>query len=825
MGNPKVQVEITGDTKGLFEALGKSSGALKGFANQVEAHTAGLGKIVNNLKAPLIALAGVVGGGAFLKGTVEETKNWTVEAMKLSKTLGISTEEASVLNLAIGDIYGSMDEFLPVVTKLTKTLNADESAFTRLGVATRDSQGNLRPTVAIMQDVNSKLAGMKSGTDRNIESQRIYGRGWLEIQKYLNLTTAVMEEARAKAEKLNLIVGADSVQATKDYRASVNELDDTMQGLKIRIGSELMPVLTAFNNDLAENGPTAVGAMSGAIRTLYEVLYALQSQTEISLARIDWFFDETVLKAKYSWQQLKALATGHFKEAEFLEIQYNLKSTLRAQELIDDEAAILDKYAGKAQVLMGLAPKKAGANEGDAAGEKAHKDAKPKANVYAEELARIEKDRGTVGANLNATAKEEAEWRKLQADHEERLAKWVKAVQAGSLKPGEARELASQSAALLEAQEKALRAKASQEEDDQNQGLFEIRKERKQAHQIALLDMDKADIQRRKDLGQISASQAILQMEDLEEKRYQIERQGLLDRLAVQTLEIKERAKVISQLKALEDKRQAGREEGGSQFSTARHTETEQTTVKGGVQAQIKENRRALQQWGNLARDVMGGVENAFATGVKGILSGQMSLGQGLKAIWSGIADTILNTLAQIAAKYVVTALANAIFGTETAAVSNTVASAHEVAAAAGFFEAYAAIPYVGLALAEGNIAVMEATMGAMRAKQVVGAAEGGWFDRPTFAMIGEGKRPELVVPDTSFKDFARNLTSNILAQERQTQAYRLQAASYARHPRADVPVGQQIHNYAGATIVATNSRQWEDMVAKGQHGYDRRKN
>lgn len=823
MGNPKVQVEITGDTKGLFEALGKSSGALKGFANQVEAHTAGLGKIVNNLKAPLIALAGVVGGGAFLKGTIEETKSWTVEAMKLSKTLGISTEEASVLNLAVGDIYGSMDEFLPVVTKLTKTLNADEEAFHRLGVETRDSQGHLRPTVAIMQDVNSKLAGMKSGTDRNIESQRIYGRGWLEIQKYLGLTTAVMEEARAKAEKLNLIVGADSVQATKDYRASVNDLDDTMQGLKIRIGSELMPVMTAFNNDLAENGPTAVGAMSGAIRTLYEVLYALQSQTEIALARIDWFFDEMVLKAQYSWQQLKALATGHFKEAEFLEIQYNLKSTLRAQELIDDEAAILDKYAAKAQVLMGLASKKTGTNdEGKGSGSK---DGKPKANVFAEELARLEKDRAAVGANLNATAKEEAEWRKLQADHEERLAKWTKEVKAGSLKPGEARELASQSAALLEAQQKALRAKAAQEEDEQNQELFEIRKERKQAHQIALLDMDKADIQRRKDLGQISASQAILQMEDLEEQRYQIEVQGLKDRLAVQSLEPKERAKIISHLKALEDKRQTGREEGGSQYSAATHTETEQTTVKGGLTSQIKENRRALQQWGNLARDVMGGVENAFATGVKGILSGQMSLGQGLKAIWSGIADTILNTLAQIAAKYVVTALANAIFGTETAAVSNTVASAHEVAAAAGFFEAYAAIPYVGLALAEGNIAVMEATMGAMRAKQVVGAAEGGWFDRPTSVVLGEGRRPELVVPDTSFKDFARNLSANILAQERQAQGYRAQAASYARHPRADAPVGQQIHNYAGATIVAMNSRQWEDMVAKGQHGYDRRKN
>ena len=44
-------------------------------------------------------------------------------------------------------------------------------------------------------------------------------------------------------------------------------------------------------------------------------------------------------------------------------------------------------------------------------------------------------------------------------------------------------------------------------------------------------------------------------------------------------------------------------------------------------------------------------------------------------------------------------------------------------------------------------------------------------------------------------------------------------------HEAGSGSTAQQIHNYAGATIVATNSRQWEDMVARGQRGYDRRKN
>jgi hypothetical protein len=130
----------------------------------------------------------------------------------------------------------------------------------------------------------------------------------------------------------------------------------------------------------------------------------------------------------------------------------------------------------------------------------------------------------------------------------------------------------------------------------------------------------------------------------------------------------------------------------------------------------------------------------------------------------------------------------------------------------------------VGPAIASAFIGMMNASLvaNAAGAKGIVGAAEGGWFDRPTMTMIGEGKRPELVVPDVAFKDFAANLSANILAQERQAQGYGRQAAGYARGA-ADAGGGagamQEVHVHMAGVSVLDSSRRGLQQL--GNHVLD----
>lgn len=181
MGNP-VKVEITGDASSLLGALNQSTAGLRGFAKDVDGVSAGLSGMMKNLTAPLAALAGLVGGGAFLKSAAKETVDWTVQAQKLARVLGTTTENASVMGVAIKGVHGDIDTFMGITAKMVKTLNSNETAFNDLGVATRDNQGHLRGAQEVLLDTFGALSQMKEGTDRNVASVQIFGRGWLETR-------------------------------------------------------------------------------------------------------------------------------------------------------------------------------------------------------------------------------------------------------------------------------------------------------------------------------------------------------------------------------------------------------------------------------------------------------------------------------------------------------------------------------------------------------------------------------------------------------------------------------------------------------------------
>ena len=195
-----------------------------GIQSGMNGVTAAFGKVNVAIAAITTALA----GGAAFKSAVEETVNMTKEANALGKSLGISATEASILNIALGDIYQSSDTMLAANKAMTKQLVSNEDAFKSLGVATRDQNGHYRNSLDIMLDVNGRLLAFREGTDRNIEGMKVYGKAWGEVQGILKLNTELMEASRTKARELGLAVGAENVEATARYRAAMNDVGDVI---------------------------------------------------------------------------------------------------------------------------------------------------------------------------------------------------------------------------------------------------------------------------------------------------------------------------------------------------------------------------------------------------------------------------------------------------------------------------------------------------------------------------------------------------------------------------------------------------------------------
>lgn len=382
----------------------------------------------------------------------------------------------------------------------------------------------------------------------------------------------------------------------------------------------------------------------------------------------------------------------------------------------------------------------------------------------------------------------------------------------------------AEEAAKAAKQDAELFAKQQQADEDQAKKIFDIRIARKTQHKLAELKIEQDYNENLRQQGLISEEELIRRTMVLEDRRLEIEKAGLQRRLAEANLEPVERARINSEIQAAQD------QHNQAMSALAMRLEAEQQRGNGGagfvmgIKQYLEESQNAFQNWKTAALNVMQGVESAFATGINGLLSGQMKLGQAMKSIWKGITGTVVQALSQMVAKWIVGKIAAMLFKDEVVAGSKAAAVAQQEAAAAGIFAAHSAIPFVGPAIAAGLVAVMNAALiaNAASAKGIVGAAEGGWFDRPTLTMIGEGKRPELVVPDTSFRDFALGLSQSILAQERQAQDYRLQAARYV----SQVPTGGSAAPSAmfpNAVIFTSNSAEMQNFLADSRKGYDQR--
>lgn len=748
MANKPVSVTITGDAKGLITALNQGTSSLKTFAQDVNGISSGVMGVVKNIQAPIMALTAIIGGGAMLRGAVRETVDWAVQAQKLARVLGTTTENASAWGVAIKAIHGDADTFLAITAKMTRTLNTQESAFHKVGVATRDSAGHLRDAQSVLLDTFSALSQFKAGTDRNIASTQIFGRSWMEVGKYLQINRSVLEEAREKAERLNLVVGGDSVAASNAYRKSSEELDLTLKGLKLRLGQELLPVMTQFNSTAANDGPDAIAALGYALKALMEILDAVWSGVKMAglgawslihgiydtliqlISTAVGFLQGGIPEAKRQWQITKAEADKNWNETQAhldaISSAYSDRSWDRWNKVA--------KAAAKAVVPT---------PEGKDADTEEHTHRKKIENANQDEINRMRSESAGLLEKETLAEKESAEIEAARVRLNQDLSRLEKERKEGRLTEG---QLQARGLEAVENYETAV-TNAHKHATDARE---KIDKDTRSRTETLEEDGIEAQIKRKRD-----------EFARINEER----RKANLEAIPQQALE-----EQIASMKAR---------------SMLANRNSSQWGARAGVNAGLEDYTRQATNGFETMRGVVGetlqGIQGGFAKTFQGILSGQMSLRQGMKSIWKDIAAVVVGALAQIAAQYIVAAIAQKVFAVSNQTTAATQTAAATQQAAAETWASYAPIPFAGQGLAMAQIAVMMASIAAAGAMPVVAHAAGGLIDRPTLALMGEipGSR-EIVAPENTFKDWASNLTRNLLDSERRTQGYQALGGQYA---------------------------------------------
>ncbi len=272
MASNEMRLVVTGDATSALGVLDQLSKSVKGTTDQVSGAFGGVSKSIENMLAPLAAFTAVLGGGKLFGDAVSQTVDYTKEVSKLSRVLGVSTQEASVFSVALGDVYISADDFLAGAGKMITTLTKNEAAVRGMGIETRNLDGSFKAMPVLISQINGQLSQFTEGTNRDAEAKKIYGKSWQEALRFLALTPKVMMEAADKAEKLNLLVGGDQAMKVAQYRAAMNDVSDTLQGLSIRVGTQVMPVLTSMGNWFQSTGPALVDGVGRSLKALGSIL-------------------------------------------------------------------------------------------------------------------------------------------------------------------------------------------------------------------------------------------------------------------------------------------------------------------------------------------------------------------------------------------------------------------------------------------------------------------------------------------------------------------------------------------------------------------------
>lgn len=229
-------------------------------------------KIWETAYAPASALAEAVERQALILGvSVKEMQKWNFVATQNKTTTEAVTFAFTQLTMKAYDAYTGNKEAA--------------KSFQMLGVAVRDSEGNLRSNESIINDTIKSLSGMSSESKRAALAQDVFGRAGKELLPMLSQGTQGINNQRDAAEKLGQVLSDKAVKSFTD----TNDALDRMKTALAVAGGELLTTFLPTMQKVVDTATAAASALSKAFKTPTEMEYFAEKLTQLREERAALF--------------------------------------------------------------------------------------------------------------------------------------------------------------------------------------------------------------------------------------------------------------------------------------------------------------------------------------------------------------------------------------------------------------------------------------------------------------------------------------------------------------------------------------------------------
>lgn len=251
-----------GTVGNLNVVLGASTTALKKGLKESEGLIESTVSKINGMRGQLLSIGAIA-------MPIASVRNWASAVNDLEDKTNMSAESASRL-LAVGEFVGlATEEMSGAMAKMSKTAytaaksiemaatSGSESmdVFTKFGIQILDGNNRLLSAEQILANVTDKHRAMANGVEKTAMEMEIFGRSGAKLNDLLNLTDDQFQAVYRSAEKTGLVLDHKTTQAFEDAEFEINAAGQAMKGLAVSVGAQMLPQFKALaesTRDVAE---------------------------------------------------------------------------------------------------------------------------------------------------------------------------------------------------------------------------------------------------------------------------------------------------------------------------------------------------------------------------------------------------------------------------------------------------------------------------------------------------------------------------------------------------------------------------------------------
>ncbi len=177
----------------------------------------------------------------------------------MAKRTGVAVETLSALDFVAGqtgtqieDLEKSMKILSNNMLDVARGTGESRKTFKELGIAVKDSSGNLRPVVDVLMDAADTIGGMTDATKQAAFANDLFGRSGTALLPMLKEGRAGIQAMMDEAKRLGVVMSGETAAASDELGDSTAALMASIEGLKRSASAGIIPVLTDWTKKTTE---------------------------------------------------------------------------------------------------------------------------------------------------------------------------------------------------------------------------------------------------------------------------------------------------------------------------------------------------------------------------------------------------------------------------------------------------------------------------------------------------------------------------------------------------------------------------------------------